>query len=105
MAMLAGEAALVTGAGNGIGRAMCHELAAEGAKLFLVDLDASRLAASLSALSDAGAEADGAVIDLSVAGSGVMAVEHAVSRFGIDPNACTCCIAAPVRARPLGCCQ
>lgn len=82
MAMLAGEAALVTGAGNGIGRAMCHELAAEGAKLFLVDLDASRLAASLSALSDAGAEADGAVIDLSVAGSGVMAVEHAASRFG-----------------------
>jgi 3-oxoacyl-[acyl-carrier protein] reductase len=80
--MLSGEVALVTGAGNGIGRAMCHELAAEGAKLFLVDVDAMRLTAGLSTLRDAGVEADGALLDLSVAGSGVMAVEQALSRFG-----------------------
>lgn len=82
MGLLSGEVALVTGAGNGIGRAMCHELAGEGAILFLIDVDASRLTASLNALRDAGAEADGALIDLSLAGSGVMAVEHALSRFG-----------------------
>src|SRR4051812_1178538 len=38
-----GKAALVTGAGSGIGRAVTLRLAAEGARVFAVDIDESRL--------------------------------------------------------------
>jgi len=39
----AGKAALITGAGSGIGRAVALRLAAEGAAVFAVDVDAARL--------------------------------------------------------------
>jgi NAD(P)-dependent dehydrogenase (short-subunit alcohol dehydrogenase family) len=42
----AGKAALVTGAGSGIGRAVALRLVAEGAAVFAVDVDASRLEAT-----------------------------------------------------------
>src|SRR5262245_26419694 len=38
-----GKTALVTGAGSGIGRAVTRRLAAEGATVFAVDIDAARL--------------------------------------------------------------
>jgi 3-oxoacyl-[acyl-carrier protein] reductase len=45
-----GESALVTGAGNGIGRAMALGLAREGARLLLAEIDAARGAAALAAV-------------------------------------------------------
>ena len=47
---LAGGAAIVTGAGGGIGGALAHRLAAEGLALVLSDLDADRLAATVASL-------------------------------------------------------
>ena len=42
-----GETALVTGAGNGIGRALALGLAREGARLLLAEIDPARGAALL----------------------------------------------------------
>ena len=47
---LAGGAAIVTGAGGGIGGALAHRLAAEELALVLSDLDADRLAATVASL-------------------------------------------------------
>ena len=43
MRQIAGRVAVVTGAGSGIGRAVCIELARRGADIALVDVDESRL--------------------------------------------------------------
>jgi 3-oxoacyl-[acyl-carrier protein] reductase len=44
MRIIRGRKAIVTGAGSGIGRAIALALAAEGADLFLIDIDANALA-------------------------------------------------------------
>ena len=42
MGLLDGHRALVTGGGSGIGRATCHRMAAEGARIAVVDIDGDR---------------------------------------------------------------
>jgi NAD(P)-dependent dehydrogenase (short-subunit alcohol dehydrogenase family) len=58
------KVAVVTGAGSGIGRALALQLAAEGARLALSDIDANGLDETL-ALLPAGAEARGYSLDVS----------------------------------------
>ena len=55
--MFTGKVAVVTGAAGGIGRAVAVRLAAEGARLALVDVDANALSASRDAVKQAGGEA------------------------------------------------
>jgi len=81
-ASLSGQAALVTGAGHGIGCALARAIALEGAAVFLVDVQADTLRATLGALRGEGLRADGALIDLAVPGAGLMAVDQARSALG-----------------------
>ena len=76
------ETAIITGSGNGIGKALAFELAAEGAKVFLVDADEQKLAGTLAELHAQGREARAATIDLSLAGSAQQVIDQARSAFG-----------------------
>ncbi|HZZ90758.1 MAG TPA: SDR family oxidoreductase [Caulobacteraceae bacterium] len=57
MQRLDGKVALVTGAGRGIGLALAHKLAAEGAKVVLNDLDADVAEAAAASIGNAGGTA------------------------------------------------
>lgn len=76
--LFAGEHALVTGAASNIGRAIAIALAAEGARLTLVDIDTERLAAVAADIEAAGGKAASTVADLSTA-EGWRPVAEAIS--------------------------
>ncbi len=61
---LGGKIALVTGAANGIGRAIAQALAREGARVYLADLDAAGAAEAAEELGSGGAAAEGIGIDV-----------------------------------------
>ncbi|MFD2134175.1 SDR family NAD(P)-dependent oxidoreductase [Novosphingobium resinovorum] len=77
---LTGKVALVTGAASGLGRATALKLAAEGARLWLVDLDAAGLAETVGLLGSAEVRSEAA--DLSDPAACQAAVAGAVEAFG-----------------------
>jgi NAD(P)-dependent dehydrogenase (short-subunit alcohol dehydrogenase family) len=61
---LQGKVAIVTGAGGGIGAAICRRFAAEGAHLIGVDVDAAALASMATSVRAAGARVATLVADV-----------------------------------------
>ncbi|NOZ42630.1 MAG: SDR family NAD(P)-dependent oxidoreductase, partial [Alphaproteobacteria bacterium] len=74
--------AVVTGAGQGIGAAICRRLAHEGAKLVLVDINPECLQDIAAELSAAGTEVLAVAADISKKDQVVSMIEQAKDSFG-----------------------
>ena len=79
---LAGRVALVTGATRGLGRTIVDWLAGAGASLFVSGTDTDNVAATVRALREAGADADGAAADLSTPAGAHQLARQALTAAG-----------------------
>jgi 3-oxoacyl-[acyl-carrier protein] reductase len=76
------KTAIVTGAGQGIGRATAKLLAAQGARVVAADLDGKNLAQTISQIEEFGAKACALEGDVTAAGFAGRLVEAALEAFG-----------------------
>ncbi len=78
----AGQVAIVTGAGTGIGRTCAEALAAAGARVVIAGLPASQPEVAAAELVEQGLEAVGAECDVTDAAAAAPLVETTVQRWG-----------------------
>lgn len=82
MQNLAQKIAVITGAAEGIGKAIALQCAAEQMKLVLADIDADKLAATVAEISASGVEVFGQVTDVAKSEQMDALAQAAFSRFG-----------------------
>lgn len=79
---LDGKTAVVTGAGNGIGRAIAHALAGAGGSIVVSDSDAATAQRTAAEIVDRGGRALAATVDISDADAVDAMIAAAVGEFG-----------------------
>jgi NAD(P)-dependent dehydrogenase (short-subunit alcohol dehydrogenase family) len=82
MARLDGKVALITGAGNGMGRCAAELFAREGARIVVADFDEQLGADTVAAITDAGGEAAFVKVDVASEEQAAAMIAFAVERFG-----------------------
>ena len=82
MGELAGRVAIVTGAAQGLGRAIASRLAAEGASVFLADVQDHKLAATAAAFKAQGLPVLSGTVDVCSSASVDAMVASAAGAFG-----------------------
>ena len=81
MGVLQGRVAIVTGAGRGIGRAIAHKLAREGASVIVSDLDADPATATVAEITAQGFEASEFVGDVTAPGFAEELIQTTLDRY------------------------
>lgn len=79
---LEGKVAVITGAGAGMGRAMAHRFAKEGAKLVLGEIDATRLETVVAEVRAAGGTVTGLVGNVAQRADAEKLVQTAIDTYG-----------------------
>lgn len=79
---LDGRVILVTGGGSGLGAALCEQLAAEGARVAVSDIDEQRAHAVANKLKEGGADVMACVMDVGVAADVAECMDAVVRQFG-----------------------
>ena len=79
---LGGQVALVTGAARGLGRAIAQTLAAAGAKVACIDVNADWLTETVAAIRAAGGAAEPLACDVTDASRVGQVVDEVIERFG-----------------------
>ena len=87
-----GKVALVTGAGSGIGRAAAEQMAHEGARVVVADLDAAGAKQTVENIAAAGGDASAVEVDVTDEASCKAALDTAHDKAGI--------LKLPVRVAP-----
>lgn len=82
MGRLEGKSAIVTGSGQGLGRAIAMAFAAEGARVAVFDVDPATARDTVNAITGAGGVAEAHVADLTDRSAAQAAIDGAVERFG-----------------------
>lgn len=79
---VAGKVAVVTGGGNGIGRACCTRFADEGARVVVADILETAAKETATHITDTGGDAIAVALDATDPGANDAMVERAVDAFG-----------------------
>lgn len=82
MGLLEGKVCVITGAGQGLGKAIATEMAAEGAAVILLERNPDTLAEAVDSLSGSGRRVEGFALDVTDYGKFGEAIEKTVAKFG-----------------------
>ncbi|MDP9096509.1 MAG: SDR family oxidoreductase, partial [Pseudomonadota bacterium] len=82
MSLLAGKTTLVTGGGNGIGRATALAMAREGARVVVADIESDTAEATVAAINEAGGQAIAKIGDLTRAAEVEALIATVLSAYG-----------------------